>query len=84
MRALITGGAGFLGAGLACRLLAGRTVLLVTHDPGEAARLGDRIVVMTERGLTEVAPPDEPAPRGIDDPRLLQAQARLLTMLRAA
>ena len=28
---------------LAFALLAGRTVLMVTHDPGEAARLGDAI-----------------------------------------
>src|SRR5687768_1704860 len=32
---------------LAARLLAGRTVLLVTHDPLEALRLGHRIQVMT-------------------------------------
>ena len=33
---------------LAAEALVGRTVLLVTHDPGEAARLGQSIVVMTE------------------------------------
>lgn len=31
---------------LAARLLAGRTVLLVTHDPWEAIRIGHRIVVI--------------------------------------
>ena len=31
---------------MAARLLAGRTVLLVTHDPLEALRLGHRIHVM--------------------------------------
>jgi putative hydroxymethylpyrimidine transport system ATP-binding protein len=31
---------------LAARLLAGRTVLLVTHDPLEALRLGHRVIVM--------------------------------------
>ena len=68
---------------LAHRLLAGRTVLLVTHDPGEAARLADKIVVMTEAGTTEVAPPAAPAPRAVDDPEYLDAQARLFTLLRA-
>src|SRR5690606_31081415 len=38
---------------LAARLLAGRTVLMVTHDPAEAARLADRILVLTEAGLSE-------------------------------
>jgi putative hydroxymethylpyrimidine transport system ATP-binding protein len=69
---------------LAHRLLAGRTVLLVTHDPGEAARLADKILVMTEAGTTEVAPPDAPAPRAVDDPAYLEAQARLFTLLRAS
>jgi putative hydroxymethylpyrimidine transport system ATP-binding protein len=68
---------------LAHRLLAGRTVLLVTHDPGEAARLADRILVMTEAGTREVPPPKGAAPRALDDPDFLSAQAGLLTLLRA-
>ncbi|MFV0473956.1 MAG: ABC transporter ATP-binding protein [Pikeienuella sp.] len=48
---------------LAASLLAGRTVLHVTHDPAEAARLGQRILLMTRSGLTEIAPPSAPAPR---------------------
>ena len=35
---------------LAAGLLAGRTVLLVTHDPAEAARLGHAILLMTADG----------------------------------
>ena len=47
---------------LSARLLADRTVLLVTHDPAEAARLGDRILLLREEGLTEwPAPPPRPA-----------------------
>lgn len=69
---------------LAHRLLAGRTVLLVTHDPGEAARLADTILVMTEAGVTAVDPPSGAAPRAVDDPDYLTAQGRLLRLLRAA
>lgn len=43
---------------LALRLLRGRTVVLVTHDPVEAARLGDRIMVMTHKGIEPVDLPD--------------------------
>lgn len=69
---------------LAAELLAGRTVLLVTHDPAEAARLGQRILLLTPAGLTEAeAPPGAPA-RPWDAPETLAAQARLLALLRAA
>lgn len=67
---------------LAFRLLAGRTVLLVTHDPAEAARLGQTILIMTEAGIEEVAPPDLRPPRPLDHPGFLAAQARLLQRLR--
>ncbi|MRU14584.1 ABC transporter ATP-binding protein [Roseovarius sp. A21] len=67
---------------LACELLTGRTVLMVTHDPGEAARLGHRITIMETGGLSPVTPPPGPAPRPVDDPATLQAQAALLNRLR--
>lgn len=67
---------------LAAELLRGRTVLLVTHDPAEAARLGDTIMVMTHDALTEVTPPTSPAPRRVDDPETLGAQGALLRLLR--
>lgn len=67
---------------LAAELLAGRTVLLVTHDPGEAARLGHRIAVMTEAGLTLFDPPATPPVRAVDDPDILARQGALLRLLR--
>lgn len=67
---------------LTAETLRGRTVLLVTHDPAEAARLGHRIVVMTEAGLRLLPPPSGPVPRPAGDPETLQVQARLLDILR--
>jgi putative hydroxymethylpyrimidine transport system ATP-binding protein len=67
---------------LTAATLAGRTVLLVTHDPGEAARLGDKIVVMTEAGLHDLPPPPGAVPRPVGDPDTLTVQARLLEILR--
>ncbi len=70
---------------MAARLLAGRTVLLVTHDPLEALRLGDRIFVMTGRPATlEALPPPAPAPpRDVRDAAVLAAQGALLARLAA-
>ena len=62
---------------LAAELLQGRTVLLVTHDPAEAARLGHRIHVLTETGLAEVAPPPSPPVRAVGDPEAFAAQTAL-------
>ena len=69
---------------LAAEQLAGRTVLLVTHDPGEAARLGDNIHVMTGTGLIAVEPPSTPVIRAYDDAEVLACQGRLLRLLREA
>ncbi|MFY0679360.1 MAG: ABC transporter ATP-binding protein [Thalassovita sp.] len=67
---------------LAADLLQERTVLLVTHDPAEAARLGDQIIVMSARSA-ETWPTPETAPiRDINDPQTLRCQADLLTHLR--
>lgn len=67
---------------LTAAALTGRTVLLVTHDPGEAARLGHKIAVMTEAGLRELPPPPGDVPRPVGDPDTLTVQARLLEILR--
>jgi putative hydroxymethylpyrimidine transport system ATP-binding protein len=67
---------------LAAEQLAGRTVLLVTHDPAEAARLGDSIHVMTDSGLISVEPPASPIIRAYDDLDVLACQGHLLRLLR--
>ncbi|MFK7963941.1 MAG: ABC transporter ATP-binding protein [Burkholderiaceae bacterium] len=67
---------------LSFELLAGRTVLLVTHDPAEAARLGHRIYLLTPDGLTNVEAPGTAPIRAIDDFDMLKRQAALLQLLR--
>ncbi|MDR5652811.1 ATP-binding cassette domain-containing protein [Xinfangfangia sp. LG-4] len=66
---------------LAAALLAGRTVLHVTHDPAEAARLGDAIHMLTPGGLHPVPPPAAPAPRAPDAAGTLAATGHLTRLL---
>lgn len=71
--------------GLASGLLAGRTVLLVTHDPLEALRMAHRILVLRPGPAGAVAedlalPASLPL-RAATDPAVLTAQAALLDML---
>ncbi len=75
---------------LAAELLAGRTVLLVTHDPLEALRLGHRVQVMAQERAgsparlgTALEPAGAP-PRDPADPALLAQQAELLKRLSRA
>ncbi len=68
---------------LAGSLLAGRTVLLVTHEPGEAARLSHDAWLMTAEGLEAMMLPDTEPVRDLDDPAFLTAQAALFARLRA-
>ena len=68
---------------LAVELLRGVTVLLVTHDPLEALRLGHRIHVMHGRPATigpALEPPGRP-PRSPADPALAGMHADLLRRL---
>ncbi|WP_425439733.1 ABC transporter ATP-binding protein [Planktotalea arctica] len=67
---------------LTADLLTGRTVLLVTHDPNEAARLGQKILIMTPSGLVEVAAPFTPIPRDIHAQDVLRTQTDLFDHLR--
>ena len=68
---------------LAAELLEGRTVLLVTHDPMEALRLGRRIFVMAGRpaSLTRVAAPRGRPPREIGNADIQTRHADLLKRL---
>lgn len=71
---------------LAAELLAGRTALLVTHDPLEALRLGHGVLVMSG-APARLDAPIEPAgrpPRDPADPALLALQADLLKRLSRA
>lgn len=67
----------------AARLLTGRTVLLVTHDPLEALRLGHDIHVMAGQPavIGPAISPAGPPPRPPDAPDLLAGQADLLRLL---
>lgn len=67
---------------LAAAQLAGRSVLLVTHDPGEAARLGDSILVMAPGSTRSFDVPQAPVPRPVDHPDTLALQGRLHAFLR--
>ncbi len=68
---------------LAVRLLAGRTVMLITHDPLEALRVGDTVYVLAGHPAVLQPPlrPVGPAPRDVQDPDLLALQGRLLAQL---
>ncbi|MCZ8311749.1 MAG: ABC transporter ATP-binding protein [Magnetospirillum sp.] len=65
---------------LALQLLAGRTVLLVTHDPREALRMGDTVRVLAGRPAALGAPLH---PRGLAPGALHEAEHRLLDELAA-
>lgn len=71
---------------LAARSFRGRTVLLVTHDPLEALRLGDRIHVMagSPAVIEPALSPGGAPPRALDDRGLLDLQATLLGRLAGA
>ena len=71
---------------LSARLLARRTVILVTHDPIEALRLGHHVQVLAGKPALldpPVAPPGVP-PRDPADPALVGLYRVLIARLRAA
>ena len=62
----------------------GRTILFVTHNVREAARLGDRIVLLTSRPgrVADEFPVDIPRPRRIEDPDVAALAAVVTARLR--
>jgi len=66
---------------LAARVLTGRTVILITHDPLEAVRLSDRAWLLSPEGADELDLPDLSTPRDWRAQETLTAQAALLTRL---
>ena len=69
--------------GLASRLLANRTTLLVTHDPLEALRMADQIFVLDGRPAqvaNPVTPPGDP-PRQLADSRMGESYTQLMHQL---
>ncbi len=68
---------------LAAELVSGATVLLVTHDPLEALRLGHRIHVMTGRpaGMSAPLVPPGAPPRPAGDPAVAALHQTLLDRL---
>jgi putative hydroxymethylpyrimidine transport system ATP-binding protein len=70
---------------LAAGLLAGRTVLLITHDPMEACRLADRVLIMAGNPARLSAPVRlaGATPRAVDDPDVLATQGHLMRTLLA-
>jgi putative hydroxymethylpyrimidine transport system ATP-binding protein len=70
---------------LAAQLFAGRTVLLVTHDPLEALRLGHRIVVMAGKpALVSTVELDGATPRDVSAPDIARLHADLMQRLQTA
>ncbi|MGO1117366.1 ABC transporter ATP-binding protein [Rhodovibrionaceae bacterium A322] len=71
---------------LAAETLADKTVLLVTHDPLEALRLGHRILILQGRPahLLEIDAPKGLPARDPSAPDLLQQQAELFRQLHQA
>ncbi|WP_442915874.1 hypothetical protein [Loktanella sp. M215] len=67
---------------LATDVLNDRTVLLVTHDPAEAARLAHQITIMSAQETQNWPVPESAAPRDINAAETLACQAQLLAYLR--
>lgn len=67
---------------LAAHMLQDKTVLMVTHDPAEAVRLGHHMIVLTPFGADMWQPPDTPPVRDQYAPETIVCLAALLAHLR--
>jgi NitT/TauT family transport system ATP-binding protein len=61
----------------------GKTIISVTHDPREAACLGDRVLIFTPRPgrVKKEILVDLPRPREINDPKVAEFAARIMAEL---
>lgn len=68
---------------LAADFLRNRTVLLITHDPLEALRLGHHVLIMAGQPaqITSIINPTGAPPRSLADPDLLIEQGQLMRYL---
>lgn len=66
---------------LAAEVLTGCTVVLITHDPLEAARLATGAWLLNPTGAKPIGLPTTRAPRPVSDPATLTAQADLYRQL---
>lgn len=64
--------------------LTGCTVIMVTHDPAEALRMGERILMITDGRLREFSGTPGQRPLPVNDPMLAKSSADLLAELVAA
>ncbi|MEZ5652031.1 MAG: ATP-binding cassette domain-containing protein [Burkholderiaceae bacterium] len=62
---------------LAVQCLRGKTVVIVTHDPAEAVRVGDTLTLMTAAGLERLEPPPGAPVRALDAAEVLAVQGDL-------
>ncbi len=69
---------------MACELLCNKTVMLISHDPFEALRLGHQVYSLqgSPATVSEVIEPPGQAPRSFDNPHLIKLQSQLLDRLR--
>lgn len=67
---------------LAAEVLQNRTVLLVTHDPAEAARLAHQIIIISAQNVQNWPVPKSVPLRNMNAPRTLACQSELLSYLR--
>ncbi|WP_322893249.1 MULTISPECIES: ABC transporter ATP-binding protein [unclassified Yoonia] len=66
---------------LAAKLLVGRNVILITHDPLEAVRLSDRAWLLGPDGADRLDLPETETPRDYHATTTLAAQANLMARL---
>lgn len=67
---------------LAAIHLSGKTVLLVTHDPGEAARLCQSIYLLQNQLAVRTHALSPPFPKAFDDQEMLTLQGTLMKQIR--